>query len=161
MKLSMSQPRRQNPTVQIPQERLLQLKELAEALGGTTMSATLGKLFELARSEGLITSGIPGIDINVLSDGIVLCFDDTHRVPLTFGQAEELTAILSTSAAEQRPETAAGRTPLPVQVTRKGNGVVLSADDHSTPLKILSKDLALEFADVLAGQLQGNRTSDD
>lgn len=157
----MSRQRRQNPTVQIPQERLAQLKELADALGGATMSATLGKLLELARSEGLVTSGIPGIDINVLSDGIVLSFDDTHRVPLTWRQAEEIVTALSTNGAEQRPETAAGRTSLPLQVTRKGNGVVLAAADHAAPLKILSKDLALEFAEVLADQLEGHGTIDD
>lgn len=157
----MSRQRRQNPTVQIPQERLAQLKELASALGGATMSATLGKLLELARSEGLVTSGIPGIDINVLSDGIVLSFDDTHRVPLTWSQAEQIVAILSTNAVEQRPETSACRTRLPLQVTRKGNGVVLSVDDHAAPLKILSKDLALEFAEVLTDQLEGYRTIND
>ncbi|WP_298494820.1 hypothetical protein [uncultured Maritimibacter sp.] len=140
------------PAVQLAPERHLQLKRLAEALGGVNISEALGKLIELAMSEGLIEHEIPGIRINALHDGIAIAFENGATQGFSFEEAADLAAsIRRTVGKEAAPlkEIDSQIEPNPKFAIKKtGHGLSISIPAASAP-KSLDRSLGNEFARLI------------
>tara|TARA_R100000935_G_C2841561_1_gene171396 strand:- start:2434 stop:2907 length:474 start_codon:yes stop_codon:yes gene_type:complete len=140
-----------NVNVAMPTERAFQLRELADALGGATMSETLQKLFQAARDQGLIKGhSIPGVRINALSDGVVIQFDDQERAGFTFD------AALALADTVRQFANGTNTTPLFVDmdhefaVRRKGRGLIVTLNTlEGASEKAWNADIAAEFADLI------------
>jgi hypothetical protein len=147
--------RHQNPTLQLPAERLAQLKELAVVFGGSTpatLSETIGNLISLARDQGLIDHGIPGIQLHCLSDGLVMNFDGGQPTELSFSGARMMSTqvrnYLSGVKVELEPES-----DTIFEVAGKGgNAVVVKFGGIE---KVLSRDVAKDFADLIETSVNG------
>lgn len=153
-------PRHQNPTIQLPRERLDQLRQFAQnmqtvqGVPDATMSAVIGELLNLARREGRIGHGIPGIEINALSDGIAVRLDDCATAGFSFEDATSIAKTIRNFLAGDRPK---GGVLVISSLHRglfrifgKGQGVVISTEAKAgAGEKILTRDLAAELADLL------------
>ena len=145
----MTQPTRHN--LMLPEERMLALRELSEALGGATMSETLQKLFDSARQTGLMKGhNLPNVQVNAVSDGIVVQFDEHPHVSFTFDSARTLAAAIRrfTAGTNATPvETGADGK---FSVRRKGRGVIVAiGPSEKIAQKAWNEDIADEFADLL------------
>lgn len=144
-----------NVNVAMPTERAFQLRELADALGGATMSETLQKLFQAARAQGLIEGhSIPGVTINALSDGVAIKFDDAEAAGFTIEGARALADtvrdfVAGTNTTSHQIDTDHGFT-----VRRKGRGVIVELGIRKdAPEKAWNFDIAAEFADLIDAAL--------
>lgn len=151
--------RKQNPTVQLSTERALKLKDLAGALGLTSMSAVVGELLKLAAEQGLVSHDLPGIELRRLSDGISIRFDDSERIGFSFAAARSMADTLrgyvegSAHAAEpvHRDEG--------FLVSRRGNGIAVQLKGPAGPQKIFSRDVAKDFASLIERAHSGTSAS--
>jgi len=144
-----TQPVRHN--IMLPQERFFQLQELADALGGKTMSETLQALFQAARDQGLIKGhDLPGVRLNVVSDGIVIRFDDQEPVGFKFDAALALADAVRQFAAGTNTTSHQIDGDHFFSVRRKGRGVIVElATAQNGPSKAWNPDIAAEFADLI------------
>lgn len=145
----MTQPVRHN--IMLPQERFFQLQELADALGGKTMSETLQALFQAARDQGLIKGhSIPGVRVNAISDGLVIRFDDLEPIGFTFDAGLALADAVRHFAAGTNTTSHQIDGDHFFSVRRKGRGVIVELTTaRDGPAKAWNPDIAGEFADLV------------
>ncbi|OWU84469.1 hypothetical protein ATO6_12310 [Oceanicola sp. 22II-s10i] len=147
-------PRKQNPTIQLPRERLEQLRQLSLGMPDTTMSAVIGELLNLARREGLIGHDIPGVTINALSDGIAIRFEDGPTSGFSFEEAAGIAETIRKFVAGDRPKGGvmifAASHKSVFHIVGKGQGIEVKTISGSREgSKILTRDLTMELAEVL------------
>lgn len=142
---------RYNVNVTMPEERMFQLRELADAMGGASMSETMKALFEAARAQGLIQNHtLPGVTINALSNGIVIQFDYGTRAPFSFEGARALAETIRQFVAGENDRTLQTNSAHNFSVQRKGRGIAVTISLSETPqIKNWNADIAAEFADLI------------
>ncbi|WP_127559051.1 hypothetical protein [Nioella ostreopsis] len=140
----------------LPKERVIKLDELREALGGATMSATIGTLLASAREQGLIGHGLPGVEINRLSDGVAIRFDGGPTHGMSFQAAMALASSIKDilSGAEIGALVNLDHN---FTAKRRGSGfrVILHGDAEES-VKTWSPDIALEFAELLERSVESS-----
>jgi hypothetical protein len=150
-----------NTNISIPTERAFQLRELADALGGATMSETLQKLFQAARNQGLIKSqSIPGVDvkINTQSDGLLIQFDEQEPASFTFDAALALAATVRQFANGTNTIPLLADMDHEFSVQRKGSGLRITLNMVKGPSKkAWNADLAADFADLVEAAVATKR----
>ena len=136
--------RTQNPTLQLPTERLEQIKAIGSALG-LSIAATLGHLIRGEIAKGTIADTLPGVSIERNEGGIVVGFDDDGRLQLDLDGAKALAALVN-------EYTGAGKLGKLLNldhnfmVERKGNGVKVTIMLTDGITKNFSFDVARDFA---------------
>ncbi|MDM8166995.1 MAG: hypothetical protein QUV18_13680 [Roseovarius sp.] len=148
--------RKQNPTIQLPRERIEQLRQFGQATSTSTMSEIVGSLLKLARQQGLVEHGIPGINVkvNVLADGLAIRFPNSPTAGFSFDAASKIADTIreyldGQHAGEKNahltdPDTHANS----FAIWRRGNSIKI-AIPMNAPEKNFTHDLAEEFADLL------------
>ncbi|WP_420010466.1 hypothetical protein [Tateyamaria sp.] len=76
--------------IRLPKDRADQLRQLAQNMDDSTISAAVGRLMQMAREQGLVEHGIPSVQINALSDGLAIRFDEGDTFGFTFSSVQEL-----------------------------------------------------------------------
>lgn len=146
--------RKQNPTIQLPRERIEQLRQFGQATSTSTMSEIVGSLLKLARQQGLVEHGIPGIDVNVLADGLAIRFPDSPTTGFSFNAAAKISDTVreyldGQHAGEKNahltdPDSHANS----FAIWRRGNSIKIAIPMNGSE-KTFTRDLAEEFADLL------------
>lgn len=136
-------------TLTIPRERHLQLQEVAEAFGTSNISETIGQMLHHLARLGVVTTTLPGIEINRLSDGLVIIVEGGKPLGLNPTQAATLAENLRRYvSADTRLGTLVNLDD-DYAIARKGNGMKLCIPFESGEWKTLAYDLALELADKI------------
>ena len=133
-------------------ERKIQLEEIAQLTGAGSMSAAIGELIKLAREQGLVDHGIPGVTINSFCDGMAISFDDA--TPTSFSH-EGVAALAATirefvNGAEQAKVTY--NLDHDFSVSRRGTSFKVAIPENSATPKTWAADIALEFADLIEAE---------
>uniref|UniRef100_UPI003B51999C hypothetical protein n=1 Tax=Roseovarius indicus TaxID=540747 RepID=UPI003B51999C len=151
--------RKQNPTIQLPRERIEQLRQFGQATSASTMSEIVGSLLKLARQQGLVEHGIPGIDVNVLADGLAIRFPNSPTTGFSFEAASRIADTIREylngehvgEKIEERidihltdPDNHAGS----FSIWRRGNSLKIGIPMNAPEMNF-THDLAAEFADLL------------
>ena len=140
--------------VRLPRERVEQLRQMIAGVENATISAAIGKLFAIVRDQGLIEHGIPGIAINTFSDGIAIKFDDADWQRVTFKEAgkisNEIREYLKGNLENTKQVHLCPTHETDFMVWGKAGGrAVAIAIPHKAKPKVLTRDLAEEFADLI------------
>lgn len=142
--------------IRLPKDRADQLRQLAQNMDDSTISAALGRLMQMAREQGLVEHGIPSVQINALSDGLAIRFDEGDTFGFTLSSVQELSdnicqclrgennGMRLTHICEPHNSSFA--------VTGRGNAISISIPEDAKP-KMFSRDLASEFADLLEHEI--------
>ena len=136
--------RTQNPTVQLPTERLEQIKAIGSALG-LSIADTLGHLIRGEIAKGTITDALPGVSIHRDDASVAIAFDDSAPLKLDLDGAKAL-------AETVKDYTNAGKLQKLLNldhnfiVERKGNGVKVTIPLTEGSTKNFSVDVARDFA---------------
>ena len=80
--------------IQTNKDRRAQLDQIADIFGTKTPNETLGAIIRSFADQGLISGDIPGLKVNVASDGIVIRMDAGQPVGLSVDAAQSLIATL-------------------------------------------------------------------
>lgn len=140
-------------SMRLPADRVEQLRQFADAIGGGTLSEAMGQLFKLAREQGLIEHNIPSVQINRFPDGIAIALRDGQTEGLSFGDATMIADQLrecvngtdnGRKSADREPDSEA----MWLVYRQGGTAVGLAIPAASEP-RLFSLDLALELADLL------------
>lgn len=137
----------QNPTLQIPSERLAQIKNIASVLS-LSLSDTVGHLIRGEIERGTIPDGLPGVCILPRTGGVEIAFDDGEPVPMTAQGATALADAVVNLATEPKRQAVIS----PDQnflVARRGNGVVVQVPFSDSTTKVFSVDVARDFARLI------------
>ncbi|MDR7125541.1 hypothetical protein [Pseudotabrizicola sp. 4114] len=137
----------QNPTIQVPTERLAQIKGIASALG-LSMSDTVGHLIRGEIERGTIPDHLPGVCILPRASGVEVAFDDADPVMMSAAAATALADAVVSLATKPKKETIVS----PDQnflVARRGNGVVVQVPFSDSTTKVFSVDVAKDFARLI------------
>lgn len=135
-------------TVAVPYERALQLREIAEALGGLTMSATIGELIRTFEQVGRVQTNLPGVEVRKFRGEIAIRFDDGERRPFTRDQAAALVALIR-SFTEGGASGVAIDLNHNIAVGRRGSAIKVGIEASLARAKTWSPDLAADFADLI------------
>lgn len=140
-----------NTSIALPTERADQLRQLSNALGGASMSETLQQLFQLARDQGLMTGhDIPGVRLNVVSDGVVIQFDDSAPAGFSFASARSLVDTIRQFIAGSNDVPHFISLDHDYSVRRKGRGIIVELNfSNNASEKAWNTDLASDFADLI------------
>ena len=141
-----------NMNLPLSRERFFQLRQLADDLGGKTMSETLAQLFAAARETGLMKGhNVPGVRVNRVSDGIVIQFDDGPRASFDSAGAHALTNMVRQFVDGRNTGPHLIDLDYDFSVRRKGRGfiVTIGALTENKSSKSWNSDLATEFADLI------------
>lgn len=140
------------PSVKMAPERVIQLKQMASAMGGVNMSEVLAKLVEFAQNEGLIAHEIPGVKINALSDGLAIKFDDGETIGFSFAEAARLATEIQEFLAGDRSNSAVismnSERKLNFFLRGRGQGIAISIPADADA-KIFDRGLASEFSRLI------------
>lgn len=148
--------------IKLPTDRVNQLREVARGMGeNTTLSAALGGIFKMYREQGMLSHGIPSVQINSLADGLAIKFDEGQTVGFSFTDAQRLaTEIRNCLAGANEGQKIihmlsdhAGS----FMVHGHGNAIGVSLP-MSVPPKMFSRDLALELADLVEYEISKAQT---
>jgi len=140
--------RTQNPTLQLPTERLEQIKAIGSALG-LSIAATLGHLVRGEIAKGTIADTLPGVSIQRNEGGVVIGFDDDGRQQFDLDGAKSLAALVN-------DYTGAGKLAKLINldhnfmVERQGNGVKVTILFPAGVTKNFSFDVARDFARLVS-----------
>lgn len=144
------------PGVKLPRERLEQLRQLVQNVPNATISEAIGAVLKMAREQGRIDIGIPGVEFHALSDGIAIRIDSGEFAGFSFDEAERIANEIRKFVAGEREN--AGTIILcdthesTFMVKGKGRGVAISIPANAAP-KVLTHDLARELADVIEHEI--------
>jgi hypothetical protein len=147
--------------LQLPNERLTQLKEIAQGFGGKNLAETFGQMIRELVHAGIIDCpSIPNIDIKAAPDGLAIRFDDGKYVAFKPTAAKALIASLREYATS--PEKL-GMTIYKTEnftIARKVKAVKITipALDANAITKTLTPDLASDFADLTEAALKNVKT---
>lgn len=160
----------QNPTVQLPAERLEQLKLIKGVLGEKSISSTIAYLINEEIKRGTITNSIPGIIVQRAKDSVLVGFHENECVKFTLSQAKSLSDHLKEMVeTDQQRKTVLhvglGKPgTIDFDVARVGNAIRVTIDDgskyrESSPtepkiVKNLTHDLALDFARLIDNSIE-------
>jgi hypothetical protein len=147
-------------TLQIPEERLTQLKQISHAFGGLSLPATFGQMIRELVHAGIIDCpSILNIDIKAAPDGLAIRFDDGEYVAFKSAAAKALIASLRQYADVPDPQN-----PLPIVINKDSNftiarkvravKITIPALSTDAITKTLSPDLASDFADLIEAALK-------
>ena len=134
-----------NPPIQIPRERHAQLKQIAEGLGGASMSAVIGELIRAFADQGRVEHALPGVRINSFRDGVAVAFEDGRPVPLTRAQALALAGEIEVLVVKGLRLEAQGDRPW--TLSRRGGAYVVRLVQGNE--KVWPGDVALDFGRLL------------
>lgn len=144
-------------TVRLPMERKIQLDAIAEVVGTTSFSATLATLIDLAREQGLVSHGIPGVTLNAFPDGLSIVFDEMPPVAMSPKGAAMMAQTIRAVVDGTEGAGAVVNLDHCFTVKRRGSGVRVALHaDGKEPTKTWSPDLASEFADLIDHALATN-----
>ncbi len=133
-------------TITLPRERHQQLQEIAAAFGAASLPDALGQMIrELARL-GVVTTNLPGIEINRVSDGVVIIAEGSEPLGLKHAQATTLAETLRRFATSKENLGALVNLDDDWAVARQGNGIKVRFPFEGQE-RTMSRDLALDLAD--------------
>lgn len=142
-------PRIQNPTIQLPTERLEQLKNIGLALGTKSIGETIGRLVRAEIERGTIPDTLPGVSITRQSKGILLALDDDMPVSLTAAGAKSLADTVRDYADGNEASGKLFNVDFGYIIARQGNGIKLTIPFKDGTTKSFSRDVARDFARLL------------
>lgn len=141
-----------HPTLKVPQERIIQLKQMAANMGAVNMSEVMAKLVEFAQSEGLISHEIPGVKINALTNGLTIKFGDGETVGFSFDEAarfaSEINGFLAGKRCNQYVISINDPKKMNFALKGRGQGIAVSVPADATP-KLFDRGLATELARLI------------
>lgn len=138
--------RTQNPTIQIPSERLDQIKAIGAALGGLSIADTIGHLVRAEIERGTIPDTIPGVEIQRTDNGVTLTLGDNPPAHLAKGSARALVEALYGHIDAKGVARAVLDQQGGYMVERRGNGLKLKVPLECEEAKTFSRDLARDLA---------------
>lgn len=144
----------QNPTIQIPSERLDQIKAIGAALGTQSIADTIGHLVRAEIERGTIPDTLPGISISKAGDTVMLALDDDLPVRMTQDRAKELAQIVldyadGTERVQKLMNMDSAALDSTYVIARQGNGIKLTIPLKDGTTKSFSRDVARDFARIL------------
>lgn len=147
-------------TLKLPRDRVEQLRQFSRGMNNATISATLGAVFEAARAQGLIPYGIPSVTIDSGVGGVTIHFEGQRGAKFSSAEARWLAdAVRNYLSGEQagakntcseRSSTSSNH----FSVQGRGNAVAIAIPADADP-KMFTRDLALEFADLIEQEIAG------
>lgn len=141
----------QNPTLQLPSERLGQIKRIAEALGGLSISDTVGHLVRQEIERGTIEKTLPGIEIKHSAPAVVIAFDGGAPLRLTPEGAECLAKTIIEFTLGYEAKTTIDMTHK-FAVARKGSGIKVTLPAFGGVTKTFSRDVATDLAKLIEAE---------
>ena len=139
--------------IKLPDDRVQQLRNLAEAQG-TSLSGVVGSLMKLLYAHTEVEHDIPSIKVNALPDGLAIRFPESEMTGFSFKAASRLAGLIreylrGEHAGEKRveltdPDSHAGS----FAIWRRGKSIKIAIPLNANE-KNFSHDLADEFADLL------------
>lgn len=134
----------QNPTVQLPTERLEQIKAIGAALG-LSIADTLGHLIRGEITKGTIADTLPGVSIQRADSGVAVAFDESKPIMLDQAGAEALAGTVMEYTGTGKLQKLFNLDHNFI-VERKGNGVKVTIPLTGGVTKSFSVDVARDFA---------------
>jgi len=138
--------------IRLSGERKIQLDQIAQMTGATSMNAAIGKLIELARAQGLVDHTTPGVTINSFGDGMAIAFNDA--TPTAFSH-EGIAALVATIRDYVDGTAKAGTFVSKdhnYSVLRRGSSFKVAIPASSASPKTWAADVALDFADMIEAE---------
>lgn len=137
----------QNPNLQIPKERLAQIKSIATVLN-LSIADTVGHLIRGEIERGTIEDHLPGVCILPRAGGVEIAFDDAEPLLLNAQGAAALADTVASLAAKSQKEGIISPDHN-FLVARRGLGVVVQIPFSDSTTKIFSLDVARDFARLI------------
>lgn len=139
----------QNPTIQIPSERLDQIKAIGAALGGKSIADTIGHLVRAEVERGTIPDFLPGVTITRQADGVQIALEDDLPVRLSGAGAQSLATTIRNYADGHETTSTLFNVDFGYIIARQGNGIKLTIPFKDGTTKSFSRDVARDFARIL------------
>ncbi|PVA06107.1 hypothetical protein [Thalassorhabdomicrobium marinisediminis] len=133
--------------IHIGGERKIQLEEFAAAQHAP-LSAAIGHLIKFAQNQGMISHGIPQVQVRRATDGIAVAFDDQIPIGFAPSAAKELAEVVRTYADGSHTSKVFMNLDHDYEISRQGRGVTITIPLGGVK-KTWAPDLAHEFADLL------------
>lgn len=134
--------------IKLPDDRVQQLRKLAEAQG-TSLSGAVGGLMKLLYAHTEVEHDIPSIKVNAFPDGLAIQFPKSKVTEFSFAAATRMADVIREFVAgEHTAKKFVGGPDGPFEIWRKGNAIKIAIPLQS-PEKNFTRDLAEEFADLL------------
>lgn len=135
-------------TISVSAERREQLREISAAFGGMNATSTLGEMARYLARMGVITVNVRGIEVNRLSDGLVVIVDGGKPLALSFEEADELANTIMEFVESNDPASALLDLDVNYAIERRGPSLALRLP-ATAPARVLSYDVAEDLAHVL------------
>lgn len=145
--------------IRLSGERKIQLEEIAQLTGVTSLSAAIGELMKFARTQGLVTHTIPGVDIRAASDGLLISFDGRTHIPFSHAGVASLTATIRDFVNDTAPAGVFVDMDHNYNVSRRGTSFKVAIPIGSATTKTWAADIALDFADLIEAESLKTRTA--
>lgn len=139
--------------IRLPKDRADQLRQFAQGMDDSTISAAVGNLLKLAREQGLVQHGIPSVTINAFPDGLAIRLGEGKTVGFSTADAKAIASTLR-DFLENRTESKRGEIVVRMSksgsfsVLGRGNGVKIAMPVGAEPF-IFTRDLVEELADLI------------
>ena len=114
------------------------------------MSATIGKLIEIARAQGLVAHTLPGVAVNSFDDGLAIAFDGAAPIGFTHDGVASLAATIRSFVNDSAGVF--GDANYDYSVSRRGTSFKVSIPANSASPKTWAADVALDFADMIEAE---------
>ncbi len=139
----------QSPKVTVPRERHQQLIEIRDHFGFDSLSEAIREMIVVFRKSRKVPHSIPGIEMNLLIDGIVVIFDDQPHVTFSFEAVKAFADAVDEYLAQPGPRK--------TRLISLDHGFDIGGFGRAVSLKFLSgtvskqvaPDVAREFADLM------------
>ena len=113
------------------------------------MSATIGKLIELARAQGLVDHTIPGVTINSFGDGLAIAFNDATPTGFSHEGIAALVATIRDFVNGTAQSKMVHNLDHDFSVSRQGTSFKVAVPVNGPNVKTWSADIAMDFADLI------------
>tara|TARA_R100000935_G_scaffold43359_1_gene65729 strand:- start:3445 stop:3882 length:438 start_codon:yes stop_codon:yes gene_type:complete len=135
-------------------ERKIQLEEIAQLTGAGSLSAAIGELIKLARTQGMVDHSIPGVTINSFDDGLAIAFDDASPTGFSHDGVEALAATIRDYVQGTAEGGVCCNMDHDYSVSRRGSSFKVAIPMNSANPKTWAADIALEFADLIEAECE-------
>jgi hypothetical protein len=137
--------RDQNPTLQLPTERLQQIKNIGAVLG-LSIADTVGHLIRAEVARGTIPDALPGINLARKGNVVVVGLDDETISTFSLSAARSLADTVAEFTVAEKAMQKLYNLDHDFMVERKGNGIKVTIPAMNGITKAFSFDVARDFA---------------
>jgi len=140
-------------SIRLPKDRIKQLREFCDTMGGKTLSAGLGELLKFARNQGIIRHTIPSVQLNAFPDGVALTIEDNKSQGFSHAEVVQIATQIRQCVEKRNggdktgflSETQGGT----ALIYGRGGQTVAVCIPMNTEPKMFTLDLASDLADLL------------